>query len=156
LNDEEDWDEGGEEDWDDLGISGPAAPAAATTGSGIPQSFRRKVFIFPKNTTVAEVIELGLERFGISEGVVDGGDEVEDKGSKRRSASRVRYGLNCLSGGQGTLILLRFIRYRICTDFFFSLQRRNCYPPLKSWTLSLVPLLFAIETNSQQYSLDWI
>ena len=35
-----------------------------------------------KNVTVAEVIELGLERFGILEGVVDGGDEVEDKFTK--------------------------------------------------------------------------
>lgn len=76
-------------------------PLSSTPSSGIPQGFRRKVFVFPKNTTVAEVIELSLERFGIPEGVVDGGDEVEDKGSKRRSASRVRYGLSCLSDGQG-------------------------------------------------------
>ncbi|KAJ7218144.1 hypothetical protein GGX14DRAFT_357992 [Mycena pura] len=63
------------------------------TSPGISQTSRRKVFIFPKNVTVAEVIEIGLERFGIEEGVVDGGDEVEDKLSKRRSALRVRYGL---------------------------------------------------------------
>ncbi|KAF5363760.1 hypothetical protein D9756_001108 [Leucocoprinus leucothites] len=68
-------------------------------------NMRRKVFMFPKMVTVAEVIELGLERFGILEGVVDGGDEVEDKlvvvGSRRRSSmgsgsgsgGRVRYGL---------------------------------------------------------------
>ncbi|KAG6811179.1 hypothetical protein H0H92_008663 [Tricholoma furcatifolium] len=54
---------------------------------------RRKIFVFPKNATVAEVIEIGLERFGISEGVVDGGDEIEDKSTKRRSSTRVRYGL---------------------------------------------------------------
>ncbi|CAK5265339.1 unnamed protein product [Mycena citricolor] len=60
---------------------------------GVSQSLRRKVFVFPKNVTVAEVIEMGLERFGIEEGVVDGGDEIEDKLSKRRSAIRVRYGL---------------------------------------------------------------
>ncbi|KXN88348.1 Tip elongation aberrant protein Tea4 [Leucoagaricus sp. SymC.cos] len=54
---------------------------------------RKKVFMFPKNVTVAEVIELGLERFGILEGVVDGGDEVEDKLAKRGSSGRVRYGL---------------------------------------------------------------
>jgi len=35
--------------------------------------------MLPKNVTVAEVIEVGLERFGILEGVVDGGDEIEDK-----------------------------------------------------------------------------
>lgn len=58
---------------------------------GISQTQRRKIFVFPKNATVAEVIEHGLERFGIAEGVVDGGDEVEDKLAKRRSSSRVRY-----------------------------------------------------------------
>jgi hypothetical protein len=63
--------------------------------------FRRKIFVFPKNVTVAEVIEIGLERFGISEGVVDGGDEVEDKNIKRRSSSRVRYMLNVAVDGKG-------------------------------------------------------
>ncbi len=57
--------------------------------------------MFPKNVTVAEVIELGLERFGILEGVVDGGDEVEDKSTKRRSISRVRYGLTVDVGNHG-------------------------------------------------------
>jgi len=71
---------------------------------GIPMNFRRKIFLFPKNTTVAEVIELGLERFGISEGVVDGGDEVEDKLAKRRSQSRVRYGLSVQVEGQGGIL----------------------------------------------------
>jgi hypothetical protein len=33
----------------------------------------------------------------MSEGVAEGGDEVEDKGSKGRSESRVQYGLNCVS-----------------------------------------------------------
>ena len=53
--------------------------------------FRSTIFIFPKNITVAEVIELGLERFDISDGVVDGGDDsgVEDKNTKRCSSSRV-------------------------------------------------------------------
>lgn len=75
-------------------------PLSATASPGINQSFRRKVFVFPKNTTAAEVIEVALERFGVSDGVVDGGDEVEDKNIKRRSASRVRYGLCCYSDGQ--------------------------------------------------------
>ncbi|KAF7313774.1 Heat shock protein [Mycena chlorophos] len=65
---------------------------------GVSLNVRRKVFIFPKNVTVAEVIETGLERFGIEEGVVDGGDEVEDKVSKRKSALRVRYGLSVDNG----------------------------------------------------------
>ena len=63
--------------------------------------FRRKIFMFPKNITVAEVIEIGLERFGIPDAVVDGGDEVEDKNIKRRSSSRVRYVLNVLIDGKG-------------------------------------------------------
>ena len=63
--------------------------------------FRRKIFVLPKNITVAEVIEIGLERFGIPDGVVDGGDEVEDKNTKRRSSSRVRYVLNVLVDGKG-------------------------------------------------------
>jgi hypothetical protein len=63
--------------------------------------FRRKIFVFPKNITVAEVIEIGLERFGIPDGVADGGDEVEDKNTKRRSSSRVRYVLNVLVDGKG-------------------------------------------------------
>ncbi|CCM03244.1 uncharacterized protein FIBRA_05369 [Fibroporia radiculosa] len=67
---------------------------------GISQAMRKKIFAFPKNVTVAEVIELGLERFGILEGVVDGGDEVEDKLTKRRSSSRVRYGLAVEVGGK--------------------------------------------------------
>jgi len=65
--------------------------------------YRRKIFMFPKNITVAEVIEIGLERFGIPDGVVDGGDEVEDKNTKRRSSSRVRYVLNVLVDGKGGL-----------------------------------------------------
>ncbi|KAH6890098.1 hypothetical protein BKA70DRAFT_1329027 [Coprinopsis sp. MPI-PUGE-AT-0042] len=67
--------------------------ASSPGAAAVSPHFRRKVFFFPKNVTVAEVIELGLERFGIPEGVVDGGDEVEDKYSKRRSNNRVRYGL---------------------------------------------------------------
>jgi hypothetical protein len=72
-----------------------------STSSGVSLSYRRKVFTFPKNITVAEVIEIGLERFGIVEGVVDGGDEVEDKPLKRRSSSRVRYALHVEIGGKG-------------------------------------------------------
>jgi hypothetical protein len=64
-------------------------------------SFRKKVFMFPRNVTVAEVIEMGLDRFGILEGVVDGGDEVEDKSVKRRSSPRVRYGLWASVNGNG-------------------------------------------------------
>ncbi|KAF4615930.1 hypothetical protein D9613_011321 [Agrocybe pediades] len=59
----------------------------------VSPNLRRKIFMFPKNVTVAEVTETSLERFGIQDGVIDGGDEVEDKTTKRRSGVRVRYGL---------------------------------------------------------------
>ncbi|KAG8218184.1 hypothetical protein J3R82DRAFT_3740 [Butyriboletus roseoflavus] len=72
----------------------------SSVSSGVSLSQRRKVFTFPKNVTVAEVIELGLERFGILEGVVDGGDEVEDKLTKRKSSSKVRYWLTASINGQ--------------------------------------------------------
>ncbi|KAH7930350.1 hypothetical protein BV22DRAFT_1101914 [Leucogyrophana mollusca] len=74
--------------------------SSASISSGVSQSLRRKIFVLPKNVTVAEVIELGLERFGIPEGVVDGGDEVEDKLTKRRSMTKVRYGLAADVDGQ--------------------------------------------------------
>ncbi|QRW02002.1 Tip elongation aberrant protein Tea4 [Ceratobasidium sp. AG-Ba] len=73
---------------------------------GISQTQRRKVLNFPKNTTVAEVIEASLERFGILEGVVEGGDAVEDKMGKRRSHSRVRYGLSVQVDGHSERDLL--------------------------------------------------
>ncbi|KAH0839483.1 hypothetical protein J3R83DRAFT_295 [Lanmaoa asiatica] len=74
--------------------------SVSSISSGVLLSHRRKVFTFPKNVTVAEVIELGLERFGILEGVVDGGDEVEDKLTKRRSSAKVRYWLTASINGQ--------------------------------------------------------
>ena len=78
----------------------------ASTYSGVSLSYRRKIFTFPKNITVAEVIEIGLERFGIVEGVVDGGDEIEDKSQKRRSSSRVRYALHVEISGKGKICCL--------------------------------------------------
>lgn len=75
---------------------------------------RRKVFMFPKNVTVAEVTEIGLERFGIQDGVIDGGDEVEDKMTKRRSGARVRYGLMVGIDGHGmSLFSLHFVQLQL-------------------------------------------
>jgi hypothetical protein len=68
----------------------------------VSPTLRRKIFMMPKNVTVAEVTELGLERFGIQDGVVDGGDEVEDKMTKRRSGARIRYGLTISVDGHGS------------------------------------------------------
>jgi len=85
---------------------------SAGASSGVSQTERRKVLNFPKNTTVAEVIELALERFGIAEGVVDGGDEVEDKLSKRVSLARVRYGLAVQVNGQQQGLFWIFYPYK--------------------------------------------
>ena len=87
-------------------LSDPSAPVM------ISPNVRRKVFMYPKNITVAEVTELGLERFGIQEGVIDGGDEVEDKTTKRRSVSRVRYVLMVSIDGQGMLFFLFLGHFR--------------------------------------------
>ena len=84
------------------------------TASSAP--FRRKIFTFPKNITVAEVIEIGLERFGIPDAVVDGGDEVEDKNIKRRSSSRVRYVLNVQIDGKGRSCLSSVATHTHFTD----------------------------------------
>lgn len=69
-----------------------------STGSGygngdINQAYREKVLAVPRSATVAEVIELALEKFGIPQGVAEGGDE-EDTG-KRENGDEVTipYGL---------------------------------------------------------------
>jgi hypothetical protein len=91
--------------------------------------FRRKIFVFPKNITVAEVIEIALERFGIAEGVVDGGDEVEDKNTKRRSSSRVRYALNVLVEVDGKGWWRPFFRCPLCS--YRQSKERELTPPGK-------------------------
>ena len=83
---------------------------------------RRKIFMMPKNVTVAEVTELGLERFGIQDGVVDGGDEVEDKTTQRRSGVRVRYGLTICIDGQGDSL---FIYWLLLELILFVFRKRN-------------------------------
>ncbi|EPQ31683.1 uncharacterized protein PFL1_01016 [Pseudozyma flocculosa PF-1] len=69
------------------------APQYREPAEGVPQDFREKILTFPRNTTVAEVVESGLDRFGIAEGVVEGGDDVEDRPSRRKSRLHVKYGL---------------------------------------------------------------
>jgi len=74
-----------------------AAPPHPSSSSPLATSFREKVIIFPRNTHVSEAIEHALEAFGIADGVVDGGDDVDDKISKRRISSKIRYGLSMKS-----------------------------------------------------------
>ena len=70
------------------------------TNATMPMEARRKFFILPRNVTVLEAIEQGLDRFGIQEGVVDGGDDVEAKNSGRNS-QRVNYRLIAVRNGEG-------------------------------------------------------
>jgi hypothetical protein len=86
--------------------SASSPPSSSSMSSSTTQSLsqqqqqtRERIILFPSNTSVAEVIETSLDRFGIMDGVVDGGDEVEDKLTKRRSVSRVRYCLALESAG---------------------------------------------------------
>ncbi|KPV76515.1 uncharacterized protein RHOBADRAFT_42858, partial [Rhodotorula graminis WP1] len=65
---------------------------------------REKVIFFPRNANVSEVIETALDRFGIVDGVVDGGDEVEDRVNRRRSQARVKYGLAVQRDGQESFL----------------------------------------------------
>lgn len=62
---------------------------------------RQRILFFPRNANVSEVVETALDRFGVSDGVVDGGDEVEDRLSRRRSAMRVKYSLAVEKDGKG-------------------------------------------------------
>ncbi|GAA5865337.1 hypothetical protein JCM3774_004942 [Rhodotorula dairenensis] len=65
---------------------------------------RQRILFFPRNANVSEVVETALDRFGISDGVVDGGDEVEDRVSRRRSAVRVKYSLAVETEGRESLL----------------------------------------------------
>jgi hypothetical protein len=85
-----------------------APPSVSSSHSSPPPSstltpsFREKVIIFPRNIHVSEAIEHTLEAFGIADGVVDGGDDVDDKISKRRNSSKIRYGLSMKSPDSST------------------------------------------------------
>ncbi len=70
------------------------SPSGQTPSESISQQYREKILPFPRNATVAEVVETALDRFGISEGVVEGGDDVEEKMQYRRSKQRIRYSLS--------------------------------------------------------------
>ncbi|WWD20143.1 hypothetical protein CI109_104619 [Kwoniella shandongensis] len=65
-----------------------------------PIERRKRLFMLPRNANVVDAIEQGLDRFGIPEGVVDGGDDIEDKVGKRRSMTKVRYSLAVLIDGE--------------------------------------------------------
>lgn len=89
-----------------------------------PDEARQRYLLLSRTATVAEAIESALERFGITEGVVDGGDDVEDKVGKRRSMLRVRYGLAVRTQqGEGKRII------SVSTGAFHSLviSQSGCY-----------------------------
>ena len=66
---------------------------------------RKRLFTLPRNATVVDAIEQGLERFGIQDGVVDGGDDVEDKPGNRRNGTKVRYTLSSMFNGDGMWLI---------------------------------------------------
>lgn len=94
---------------------------------------REKIIFFPRNVNVSEVIEASLDRFGIVDGVVDGGDEVEDRISRRRSIVRVKYGLAVVQYGRGKL----FLTSKSNGVLIFSLCIRNFTQHLRTSTRCL-------------------
>ncbi|KAA1087115.1 hypothetical protein PGT21_022882 [Puccinia graminis f. sp. tritici] len=86
-----------------------ATPPTNPSASASSTSFREKVIIFPRNIHVSEAIEHTLEAFGIADGVVDGGDDVDDKLSKRRNSSKIRYGLSMKSPDSPTEVPVNLI-----------------------------------------------
>ncbi|GAA5858566.1 hypothetical protein JCM8547_007362 [Rhodosporidiobolus lusitaniae] len=78
--------------------------ADAPSSSAVSPAAREKIIFFPRNANVSEVVEAALDRFGIADGVVDGGDEVEDRVSRRRSNTRVKYSLAAEKDGRELLL----------------------------------------------------
>ena len=75
-----------------LGVAVPGDPATARMDR--PQM---RLLSFAKNATVAEVIESALSHFQVYEGVVDGGDQVDERVPAARRRSRVKYGLSVVT-----------------------------------------------------------
>ena len=110
------------------------------SSQGPPIEARQRYLLLSKSSTVAEAIESALERFGIPEGVVDGGDDVEDKVGKRRSMLRVRYGLgvrNQRGEGKENSIVDACIRFAN----LLSLAQSECCTPRASWLMPMIRLL---------------
>ena len=80
----------------------PRQIAKDRQNAGYPMDSRRRLFVLPRNATVVEAIEQGLERFGIHEGMVDGGDDVGNRGS----LTRVPYALVAHVEGRGESLLI--------------------------------------------------
>ena len=78
-----------------------AAMGKGGSSSGLNMDMRRRLLVLPRNATIVEAIEQGLERFAIQDGVVDGGDDVEDRVGHRRGLAK--YVLTAASSGRGQL-----------------------------------------------------
>lgn len=76
-----------------------ASRSPSMSNLNVTASYREKILFFPRNANVSEILETALDRFGIVEGVVDGGDDVDSKILKRRSMSRIRYSLAAVQKG---------------------------------------------------------
>lgn len=104
---------------------------------------REKIIFFPRNANVSEVVEAALDRFGIVDGVVDGGDEVEDRVSRRRSVTRVKYSLAAEKDGRGAssipLLPFLFLLEEAVSDHVDGLQNSFSTPRASSSKPSRLP-----------------
>ncbi|TIB72578.1 hypothetical protein E3Q23_03360 [Wallemia mellicola] len=80
-------------------INGKDAPEGVTLDKSMKSTngFYENRLTIPTNSTVAEVIEQALSGFGIYEGVVDGGDDVDLRVDGRKSAVKYRLAVKPLN-----------------------------------------------------------
>lgn len=71
---------------------------------------RERIIFLPKNVQVSEAVEAALSRFGIADGVLDGGDGVDERVLNRRSITKARYNLAMRLSNEGKSCLLGIAR----------------------------------------------
>lgn len=69
----------------------PRDAVQSSAAGRVSMTSRWRSLSMAKSATVGEAIEAGIERFGIAEGVIDGGDDVEEKAHPRKAVSKMRY-----------------------------------------------------------------
>lgn len=104
---------------------------------------------FAKNATVAEVIESALSHFQVFEGVVDGGDEVEERMPNARGRSRVKYSLSVVTdaGEQGLSASTKVLQSYDTPPLFKSVDPESM-KALKRGSLEMQQVLGAPEDIS--------
>ena len=125
---------------------------SSSSSFGVSPDYREKVIFFPRNANVSEVLETALDRLGIVEGVVDGGDVVEDRVSKRRSMSRVRYCLSTASmGADKPGEVLAIWTKQVRADAYVR-QSPRWTPPQSFWMHTISPLSSSITSETARSS----